>query len=159
MDLYFLRHGIAADREDWSEDDTLRPLTEDGAERLAKIAAVLVRLRLGLTAVVTSPLVRARQTAEIVARALGLQDALEEDERLAPGFGLAQLDGILHAHPDARALMLVGHEPDFSDAIGALIGGGRVVCKKGGVALVSLPDPGSLDGELVWLAPPRLLLA
>jgi phosphohistidine phosphatase len=53
--------------------------------------------------------------------------------------------------------MVVGHEPDFSDTISALIGGGRIVCKKGGLALVEIPDAQSRKGELVWLVPPKVL--
>jgi phosphohistidine phosphatase len=79
------------------------------------------------------------------------------DRRLGPGFDIEQLAAILRDHASARALMLVGHEPSFSETISALIGGGRVVCKKGGLACVDLPDVSNLSGELLWLIPPRLL--
>jgi len=64
---------------------------------------------------------------------------------------------ILQAYPEAKALMLVGHEPDFSQLIGELIGGGRVTCKKGSLACVELNNT-SLQGELVWLVPPSVLV-
>ena len=156
MKLYFLRHGLAAEREEWSGDDAARPLTDEGKARMARAAAVFAKLELGLDAIITSPLVRAVQTAEIVARELKMQNRLVTDERLAPGFDADALAKILPAYPKAAALMLVGHEPDFSETISYLIGGGRVVCKKGGLALVEL-NATNLKGELVWLVPPKAL--
>ncbi len=159
MKLYFLRHGIAEERDGWTGDDALRPLTDKGKQRLGEVAAFLAERRLGIETVVTSPLVRCAQTAEIAARALGLRDRVVEDRRLAPGFGPGELAAVVRAHTGSDALMLVGHEPDFSETIGALIGGGRVVCRKGGVACVNVPEPARLEGELEWLLPPALVRA
>ena len=156
MKLYFLRHGLAGDRETWTGDDFDRPLTDDGKERMAREAATLAQLSLDLDVILTSPLVRAYQTAEIIAQQLNLTDKLVKDERLAPGFGSNQLAKIVKAYPEAKALMLVGHEPDFSQVIGKLIGGGRITCKKGSLACVELSNK-SLQGELVWLIPPSVM--
>jgi phosphohistidine phosphatase len=155
MKIYFLRHGLAGARSEWKHDDAARPLTEEGIDKMKRIAATLAALDLGLGVILTSPLVRARQTAEIVAQKLNLK--LIEDARLAPGFNVEQLRAILLDHPGVDALMVVGHEPDFSETISALIGGGRIVCKKGGLALVELPNAHSRKGELVWLIPPKVL--
>jgi phosphohistidine phosphatase len=155
--LYFLRHGLAANRSEWSGDDSERPLTSKGQALMAREAQTIAQLGLQLDLILTSPLVRALQTARIVAEALGMQERLQADERLAPGFGMPALAEVLKERSGVSALMLVGHEPDFSETIGALIGGGRVVCKKGGLARVDLPDDGSLAGELVWLIPPGVL--
>ena len=157
MKLYLLRHGLAADREEWSGDDVDRPLTGEGQARMAREAVTLARLGLSLDLILTSPLVRAYQTAESVAQRLGMMDKLITDERLAPGFGADQLAPLVREHANAAALLLVGHEPDFSELIGALIGGGRVECKKGSLACVNLPDPLRLAGELLWLLPPKIL--
>jgi phosphohistidine phosphatase len=157
MKLFFLRHGLAGDPTEWPANDADRPLTDYGKERMGREAATIARLDLGLDAILTSPLVRAYQTAEIVARELDLLDALKSDERLAPGFDREELAGILRDHAEAGAVMLVGHEPDFSGTIGSLIGGARVVCKKGSLAYVELPDPSSSEGTLVWLIPPKVL--
>jgi phosphohistidine phosphatase len=157
MRLYFLRHGNAASRQEWSGDDALRPLTEKGMRTLDGVAAFLADQRLGIDLVVTSPLVRASQTAQLVAKRLGLADRLETDERLASGFGPAALGELVRSHADLGALMLVGHEPDFSNTIGALIGRGRVVCKKAGLACVNVLDIATMEGELEWLLPARLL--
>lgn len=154
--LYFLRHGRAASRAEWRGEDRLRPLTPEGEAAVAREAATLAAMDLGFAAVVTSPLERARRTAEIVVAALdGVP--LEQDERLAPGFDLAALRAVVAEHGAPKALMLVGHEPDFSRVVGALIGGGRVVCKKGGLARVDVADGGLGEGELVWLLPPSRL--
>lgn len=157
MILYFLRHGLAEDREDWLEDDSQRPLTEKGKTKMAQEARAISELDLGLDLILTSPLVRALQTAQIVAKKLKMKDQMEQDERLSPGFDPAQLAAILESHPDLEALMLVGHEPDFSQTLSALTGGSRIVMKKGGLARVDLSETNPAQGELVWLLAPRNL--
>ena len=156
MDIYFLRHGEAGKKAEWSGDDRDRPLTPDGRERMVASAAGLAALDLGVERIVTSPLLRARETAEIAARALGLQAQL--DDRLAPGFGPRELAALMADNAGRKALILVGHEPDFSETISFCIGGGRIDCKKGAVARVEIVESaGALRGTLLWLAPPRLL--
>lgn len=157
MRMYFLRHGLA-DRSAWSGSDFERPLTPRGMERMGYEAEFIAKLDLALDQIVTSPLTRAYQTAEIVAEHLGLLDRMIVDDRLSPGFGRADLAEIIDDHPRAEAIMLVGHEPDFSLTIEGLIGGGSVVCKKGSLARVDLNDAGFLSGELVWLIPPKAMV-
>ena len=155
--MYFLRHGIAAERSEWRGDDATRPLTDDGVERTGVVAAALARLDLDVGMIITSPLVRARQTAEIVARALGLGSKIVEDHRLAPGFDAEKLRAILLDHRNAGDVMVVGHEPDFSETVGALVGGGNVVMRKAGLALVELSNARADRGRLLWLVPPKIL--
>jgi phosphohistidine phosphatase len=157
MQLYFLRHGIAAEREDWVGDDAERPLTDAGRERVELVGRSIARLGLKFGAILTSPLVRARQTAEIVARRLHAVAQFQEEPLLSPGFGPRELSEILQKQRSEGPLLLVGHEPDFSDTIGHLIGGARVVCKKGGLARVDLSKMQPPRGELVWLIPPKAL--
>jgi len=157
MDLYFLRHGLAEDREVWTQDDNLRPLTKQGKRTTQLSAETMAALDLELNWIITSPLVRAYQTAEIVARRLGLLDKLVQDERLGPGFSLQYLGEILDTYPHAESLLFVGHEPDFSETVTDLIGGGSLVYKKGGLARVTIFSHSPLSGELVWLVPPKLL--
>jgi phosphohistidine phosphatase len=154
--LLFLRHGQAEPRETWPAEDGSRPLTADGRRALATEAAVLARLGPAPDVILSSPLARAHETASIVAEGLGIGDRLRDDERLAPGFGVTELEAILDEHREAKTLMLVGHEPDFSLTIGGLVGGAAVVCKKGGLARVDV-DPESGAAELVWLLPPKVL--
>jgi phosphohistidine phosphatase len=157
MEIYFLRHGDAGSRETWKGTDASRPLSDEGAARMAREASTMALLRLPLDRILASPLVRAQQTAEIVARRLRLLDAMTEDDRLAPGFGIDELRSIVREHRGLTGLLLVGHEPDFSSVISACTGGGRVECKKGCLARVDIADPASLSGLLVWLLPPRVL--
>jgi len=157
MDLYFLRHGDALGKDEWKGDDSARALSEEGASRMRREAQTLADLSLGISLILSSPLVRALKTAEIVAAALGLEDSLATDKRLAPGFDPSALRQILADYAEVGALMLVGHEPDFSETIGACIGGARVECKKGGLARLDITDPLRPRGTLVWLLPPRIL--
>ena len=158
MVLYFLRHALAGTRSEWHEDDSLRPLTTKGRKKMVQEAKVLVDLVPNLDRIITSPLTRSLQTAEIAAEALGMGEALSSDDRLRPGFDLEKLGGILQENAEAEALMLVGHEPDFSETVAALVGGGRLVFKKGGLARVDLTRLDPPEGELVWLIPPKALL-
>ncbi len=157
MILYFLRHGLAGDRETWTGDDALRPLTKRGRERLEAAAQRLSGLNLGLDLILTSPYARAYQTAIICAKGLKKTDVLIQDDRLAPGFGIAPLVEILKEHKDAENILLVGHEPDFSEVVSALIGGGRLIFKKAGLARVELTSQSPLQGELAWFIPPGFL--
>jgi phosphohistidine phosphatase len=155
--LYFLRHGLAWDREEWKGSDAERPLTDEGKKRMERSAAAMAELGLDLDVIVTSPLTRAHQTAAIVASALQAKDKLVVDNRLGPGFGKESLAAVLRDHADSESVMLVGHEPGMSETISALIGGGRIGCKKGGLACVKLAEPSSLKGSLLWLVPSRIL--
>lgn len=155
MKLYFLRHGIAADAHG---DDAARPLTSDGKDRMRREAATLEAIGLEVDAILTSPLTRARQTAEIVADALDLQECVVQEPRLGPGFDHTRLAEILAGYREAEALLLVGHEPTLSMTIAHLIGGGAALdVKKGSLARVDLPDPEQMRGVLVWLVPPKIL--
>lgn len=158
MKLYFLRHGEAGDPAQWEGNDAERPLTDDGLRRMELEARTMRRLELGVDRVITSPLLRARQTAEIVAVELKRKDRLVTDSRLGSDFDLERLAEILRDNQDVRDLMLVGHEPSMSATIGRLIGGGKVELKKGALARTDVPNPAQLSGELEWLLPPRVLL-
>jgi phosphohistidine phosphatase len=132
-------------------------LSKTGTEQIRGVAAAMVRLRVHLDVILTSPLLRARQTAEIVARALHHLDSLVTEKRLAPGFGPAQLEKMLAERRDRAAMLLVGHEPDFSKVISACAGGARVTFGKGSIARVIFDDVASLQGILAWLVPAEVL--
>ena len=155
MDLYVLRHGTAIARGQWEGDDGDRPLSDEGREEMVRVAAGLAKLELGLDLIVTSPLARALQTAEIVAEQLGIQDKMVLDERLGAGFSANRLPKVLRTYADAKSLMLVGHEPGLSAAVESLVGG-RIILKKGGMAYVQLADVAK-KGELAWLLQPRTI--
>jgi phosphohistidine phosphatase len=156
--VYFLRHGIAADRDEWKGDDASRPLTAEGRERMEREAKALAKIGLDPGVIVTSPLVRARQTAEILADALKIRGKLVEDERVAQNFDRAKLAGVLQDHAGVESVLVVGHEPDFSALVGEVVGGAAIVLKKGGIACVELASASAPAGELLWLVPPKVLV-
>ena len=149
MQLYFLRHG-EADWPGWSKPDDERPLTVFGKKEVRQVAKFLDRLKANPDLIVSSPLPRALQTAEVAAEQL--KTKLRQDEALEPGFGISELSTLLKRH-HSKALMLVGHEPDFSSVISALTGG-FIKMSKAGIALVDL-DPETEKGRLLWLFPPK----
>jgi phosphohistidine phosphatase len=153
MQLLFLRHGPAESKNEWTGDDEERPLTGHGRLLVSDMACSLPRLKTRPDVVVTSPLARAQQTAEIVGTCLGPTVRVVTDKRLAPGFGLKQLEKVLRDYDDVECLMLVGHDPDFSEVVRALTGG-RLSVRKGGLAHVEMPDPKVMKGRLVALLVP-----
>lgn len=157
MHLYIVRHGPAGNSAEWTGRDFDRPLTARGRQVMLGVAERLAELSVSVDAIVTSPFVRARETAEIIARALQLTDRLEEDARLGSGFGIADLMSLLADYSGVSALMIVGHEPDLGQAICDLSGAERMKLKKGAVALVDMRDPRTARGQLQWLAPPNIL--
>lgn len=155
MKIFFLRHGAAVERDEWEGDDAARPLTADGRKAMEREAKTIAQLEIEPDIIITSPLARAKETAAIVAGQLKMKPV--EDARLAGDFGANALTQILREHADAQAVMLVGHEPDFSRTIGELIGGGRMHVKKGGLVRVDVDGASLQPGELVWLIPPKAL--
>jgi phosphohistidine phosphatase len=157
MEIYFLRHGPAGSKEAWTGDDADRPLTDRGRELTEQVVRSLAEAGLEVDAIVTSPYARALQTAEITSALLRGGVTIEQDDRLRPGFGMAELAGILEERGGVDRLMLVGHEGDFSAVIGRIIGRADLVLRKSGIAMVDVPDPGVPQGSLRWLVPPVLL--
>ena len=155
--LYFLRHGKAWSRADWHEDDDLRPLTDAGEALVRAEGRAMKAMGLAPEVIVTSPLARARRTAEIIAEEMGLTERLIDDRRLAQGFDARRLAEIVAREAPAASLMVVGHEPDFSATVAELTGGGRVDFKKGSLARVDVKGPLLDDGILAWLLTPALM--
>ena len=156
MKIYFLRHGVAVEPEDWKGNDYDRPLTSDGRERMAAEAKAIRKMDLRINAILTSPLIRAKETADIVAGELNLVS--KEDDRLGGDFDVSTLEDLLKDHIGLKALMLVGHEPSMSSVIGRLIGVARLDLKKGALACVELPDASTRTGELHFLIQSKALL-
>jgi phosphohistidine phosphatase len=149
MKVYFLRHG-EADWPHWDKPDDERPLTRKGKKEMRKVAKFLADTEVAPAAILTSPLPRALQTAEIAAKALDLD--VTEEPSLAPGFDAEKLSTLLLAHA-TKDIMLVGHEPDFSTVISVLTGG-SVKLAKAGVARVDIEA--GMKGQLIWLIPPKI---
>jgi phosphohistidine phosphatase len=163
MRLYLVRHAIAAesDSKRWP-DDRQRPLTAAGARRFKRTAGPLVDLiKAGgpVGRLITSPLVRARETAALLHKA-GLPDAIEESV-LAPGRTAARVLAVLRAH-DAQSIVMVGHEPDLGRLLAVCIAGPDVKLalrfRKGGAACLSFAGaPRVGEATLEWLLPPKAL--
>jgi phosphohistidine phosphatase len=156
VELCFLRHAQAADRETWDRPDEERPLTEKGRRQAERLGRLLAAAGFAPDAVITSPLVRARETAEIVAGLVGV--GVLAEPRLGEPLDLATLDAILDDAGSPRRPIVVGHDPDFSELVTELVGGAPIFMRKGALARMDVErplEPGA--GELRWLLPPDLL--
>jgi phosphohistidine phosphatase SixA len=131
--LYLLRHAHAGDPEGWRGDDDLRPLSEKGRRQATRLGGALTRWNEAPDLLITSPRVRARETADLVAEALGAE--VVEDGRLAEALDAEVAAAIVAAHAAARPC-LVGHDPDFSSLLGELLGLGEVPMRKGALARI-----------------------
>lgn len=156
--LYLLRHGIALPHGIPGVSDDDRPLTAKGEDHVKVVASGLNRLGVEPDKIVSSPLPRARRTAEIVSKALKLGDRLENSEALLP---TATADSIFQwlGTRAENVLMLVGHNPSLTELLGLLLGltGNRLPfeLKKGGIAEFRAVDKGAFT--LQWLSTPRLI--
>jgi phosphohistidine phosphatase len=166
MNLYLMRHGIALAQDDASvSSDSERPLSHKGVKRMRKAAKGIRRLEIPFDALLTSPLLRARQTAEIVASALGIEDRLEEISGLAPESTVEHLMFGLTRYQEREHLLLVGHEPLLGDTLSCLLSGGRqkaaafhVDLKKASLCRVEIDAlPVTGPGKLHWLLSPKQL--
>jgi phosphohistidine phosphatase len=159
VELYLVRHAIAAAQGPEWPDDALRPLTDRGISRFKKAVAGLAALNLAVDVVLTSPLVRARQTADLLAHGLAKHPPVRVVEALAPGHDPARVMSDLTRGTRARRVALVGHQPDMGELVAFLIGAERALpVKKGGVSRVDLrSSSGAPYGTLVWHVTPRIL--
>lgn len=160
-ELYLVRHGIAAERGKEWPDDSKRPLTHKGIARMREVAAGLKDLEVSFDLILTSPLVRARQTADLLHQGLGGSIPLEETTLLGPGGRPADLIEFLRSKKKVDRIALVGHEPDLGQLAAFLIGArAPLVFKKGGICRIDFEKfPPVPPGHLVWFALPKMLRA
>jgi phosphohistidine phosphatase len=159
LELYLIRHGLAAERgKDWP-DDSKRPLTPEGVARLRKSARGLNALGVGFDQIVTSPLVRARQTADTLAEELKDHPPIVTADALAPAGSSASVIQEITRHARKARVALVGHEPNLGELAAQLIGARTPLeFKKGGVCRIDfdmLPPKGG--GLLRWFLTPKML--
>ena len=159
--LYFVRHGLAEERGDAWPDDSKRPLTDEGMSRMRKAARGLARLGVTVDLVLSSPVVRARQTAELLAAGLESRPSLVNVDSLAPDGSHAAVIADLEKHARKNCIALVGHEPMIGELVARLIGSRHPIeFKKGAVCRVDLEDlPPVGPGDLRWLLTPKILRA
>jgi phosphohistidine phosphatase len=163
-EIYVFRHGIAADHGTYSKDSD-RPLTEEGIEKTGKVARAMKKMDLGLDLILSSPYVRARETAEIAAKELGLKKQLHlSDHLIVEGNPLDLIREIHKNYSDAKRIMIVGHEPYLSGFISALSAGANSsICniKKAGLAKLTIHGELRYNrcAVLDWLLTPRQMIA
>ncbi len=159
LELYLIRHAAAAERgPDWP-DDTVRPLTPDGAAKFRKVVAGLSGCGVEIDLVLTSPLVRCRQTAEILADGLPGRPRTQAIDALAPGAGVTAVLAEIARVARRPRVAVVGHEPDLGLLAARLLGLKRPPAfKKGAVCRVDVDSlPPGAPARLMWFATPRML--
>lgn len=155
LELYLLRHAHAGNPDDWTGDDAERPLSPKGRRQAERLGRFLAGRNFAVDAIVTSPKLRALQTAELVAPQIGAR--YESDHRLAGPIDIPLLQKIV-TDVGGGKVMLVGHDPDFSELCAELIGASHLPLKKGALARLDAPLPLRADGAILrWLVPPDLL--
>lgn len=163
IELFLIRHAVAAERGPDHPDDTTRPLTAEGIERFRRAVTGLRALGVGIDLVLSSPYTRARETAELLAAGLRPKPRVVLVEALAPGHRPAHVAAAVEQHVGAgrgtSRVALVGHEPDLGELAARLLGAkGRVEFKKGAVCRIDVDRAMPAGpGTLRWLLPPRAL--
>ncbi len=159
VELYLIRHGLAAERGEDYPDDSKRPLTSRGIARLRQETRGLAELDITFEVILTSPLVRARQTAEAVANGLSGKPTLVNIDSLAPGGTYAAFVDELARHSRRNRIAAVGHEPGMGELAARLIGAKNPIpFKKGAICRIDLDTlPPTGPGELRWFVTPKML--
>jgi len=162
MNLYFMRHGIAVSRDGAEiHSDEERPLSPEGTKKMRRAAKGLMTLEIPFDRIFTSPLLRARQTAEIIAEVLDMEGHLEELRELAPGGSAERLLSSLSAYREKKRLLLVGHQPLLGETASFLLAkdmGIEISLKKSGLCRIESDDlPPEGGSRLHWILTPRQL--
>lgn len=161
FEIYLIRHAIAEERGEAWPDDTLRPLSRGGVSRMKKTARGLARLDLRFDVVLTSPLVRARQTADIVVSAFERRPPVVVVASLAPEGTDAEVLADLEMHARRSRIAIVGHEPNIGHLAARLAGSRHpFTFKKGAVCRIDVGTlPPTRPGTLCWFLTPAILRA
>jgi phosphohistidine phosphatase len=159
LELYLIRHGVAAERGEEYPDDSKRPLTSGGISRLRKEAKALEELGVGFDHIITSPLTRTRQTADVFVESLKSKPSLSQSDALAPAGTSAAVIQELAKHMRKGRIALVGHEPNIGELAARLIGARLPLeFKKGGICRIDFEVfPPKGVGQLRWFVTPRML--
>ncbi len=156
MLLDLLRHADAGDPMAWDGPDASRPLSDKGRKQAKRLGDHLRAIGYETEAVVTSPKLRAAQTAEMVADRIDM--SVIEDDRLSGSLDLETVEEILRGAGDPERAMLVGHDPDFSELLSVLCAAAGVAMRKGALARIEIDRPPHAGGgTLRWLLPPDAL--
>jgi len=162
VDIYILRHGRAEKRAPSVRGDEGRALTGEGRTEILGVAEFLASRDIVVGCIATSPYVRALETAQIVAKALGKRGILVTWEELAPGSSIESLESRIAARPEDESILIVGHEPLLGKFAGYMISGGSdaaIAFGKGGLAKVRNARFDPASGELQWLLTVRQIMS
>jgi phosphohistidine phosphatase len=159
LELYLIRHGEAAERGKDFPDDSKRPLTSQGIARLRKEAKALDALGVVFDQIITSPLVRTRQTADALAETMKSKPPVSASDALAPAGTPASIIHELAKHMRTARIALVGHEPNIGELAARLIGArDPIEFKKGAICRIDFEVfPPKGIGQLRWFLTPRML--
>jgi phosphohistidine phosphatase len=156
MLLHLLRHADAGDPEAWEGPDASRPLSDKGRNQSKRLGKFLAGIGFSGEPFITSPKLRAAQTAELAGGTLKVK--IVEDERLAGELTLETIEAVLSDAGDPERPVLVGHDPDFSEVVAVLCGAAGVSLRKGALARIEVERPLKAGaGTLRWLIPPDAL--
>ena len=159
LELYLIRHGVAAERGEEFPDDSKRPLTNAGISRLRKEVKALDALGVGFDHIIASPLVRTRQTADVFAESLKVKPSMSQSDALAPAGTSSAVIQELAKHMRKGRIALVGHEPNIGELAARLIGARMPLeFKKGAICRIDFEVfPPKGIGQLRWFVTPRML--
>jgi phosphohistidine phosphatase len=159
LELYLIRHGVAEERGEKYPDDSKRPLTAAGIARLRKEAKALEKLEVSFDQILSSPLVRAKQTADVFAEEMKSKPSVALADALTPAGTPAAVMQELGRHMRKARIALVGHEPNMGELAAYLVGAKTVLpFKKGAVCRIDFSVfPPKGKGQLIWFVTPRML--
>lgn len=156
--LYILRHSNAEDlNENHKNGDFDRRLTEEGIKKTKRISSLFNKGKILLDCVLTSPYLRAKETAEHFVANLDTKPPLKEVDFLSAGASVKEISmGLISEYMKENNVLIVGHAPDLEIFLGKLVGAQNIKLKKGAIGKVVLNNSVELYGELEWLVTPKL---
>jgi phosphohistidine phosphatase len=160
MEIYILRHAIAVQRGTTAYPNDDRPLTDEGIEKITEEAKGITKIIDGFDIILTSPLIRAHDTAKITAKELNCENKIEICKQLLPGSSIKSLFSYLSKYKNKEKILLVGHEPDLGYIASALLGIETSVIefKKGALCRIDVFSiPPKEPGTLIWHLTPKQL--
>ncbi|MBI4547219.1 MAG: phosphohistidine phosphatase SixA [Ignavibacteriae bacterium] len=162
MEIYIVRHAVAVPRgtEGYPNDD--RPLTEEGIQKMKATARGIAEIIGKVDVIISSPLIRAHDTAKIVAKALKYKSKIDLSKEFLPGNSQNSVLDFLVKFKNKKNIMLVGHEPDVGVLASTLLGSNRplIAMKKGAVCRIDVAElPLKEPGKLIWHLTPKQLRA
>jgi len=155
VDIYLLRHADASERKEGMKD-RVRPLTSLGAATISSVAKSIKKSTKEIDLILTSPFLRARQTADIVGNVFKAKDKIRESENLVVSGDPSDFLDEIKGYMDLKRLLVVGHQPHLSMCISFLTGKNteEIVMKKASLALIKIDDLKEGAGELIWIKEP-----